>query len=156
MGSPWREFTAWCTRPDRLRQILFNLVGNALKLTDAGEVRLRASAVGSELRIDVRDTGPGRPLEARERVFEASRQLHGGSDRRHGGSGLGLAISKELVEAMGGRIEIESEEGRGTCFSVLLPLGGGEPRRTPRPPPQPVLLVGSGPALDAVEEQLRA
>ncbi len=142
--------------PDRLRQVLFNLVGNAIKFTDVGEVRLRASAVGDELRIEVRDTGPGLPEEARERVFEAFRQLDAGSDRRHGGSGLGLAITRRLVDAMGGRVEIDSEEGRGSCFSVVLPLGGGPPRRPLRAPQQPVLLVGSGLALDAVEAQLRA
>jgi signal transduction histidine kinase/DNA-binding NarL/FixJ family response regulator len=108
--------------PLRLRQILLNLVGNAIKYTERGAVRLHAEtrhdAGGSpRLRLCVEDTGPGIPARAQERLFRPYEQLRPGQP----GSGLGLAITRELVTLMGGTIHLASREGRGAAFSVELP-----------------------------------
>jgi PAS domain S-box-containing protein len=112
----------------RLRQILLNLVGNAVKLTDAGRIRLivrrgETDEAGRtfELVFSVADTGPGVPVEDRDRIFEAFEQGSGQGDGRFGGTGLGLAITRRLVEMMGGRITLDSEPGRGATFTVTLP-----------------------------------
>jgi signal transduction histidine kinase/ActR/RegA family two-component response regulator len=122
----------------RLHQVLTNLVSNAIKFTDAGRVRLTLSRQagtdatdGAELlRIVVEDDGVGIPPEQQALVFEAFRQADAGTTRRHGGTGLGLAITRRLVAMMGGRIALDSRPGRGTRFSVDLPL-----RRAAQPPP---------------------
>jgi signal transduction histidine kinase len=106
----------------RVRQVLLNLVSNALKFTSAGSVSVRlAGAGGRGLRIRVSDTGPGMDDGQRSRLFARYAQVgpEGRGDRR--GRGLGLAISRELVEAMGGTITVESAPGRGACFTVDLP-----------------------------------
>ena len=112
----------------RTRQILLNLLGNAIKFTEEGEVRIRVTAeVSSDredtvtLKIVVSDTGLGIPEHQRERIFEAFRQQEGQSSRKYGGTGLGLAITKRLVEAMEGSLDLESEVQRGTTFTVSLP-----------------------------------
>ena len=107
--------------PGRLQQVLFNLVGNAVKFTDEGRVALRVAAKGEvkgrlEYQFQVEDTGGGIPPEMREAIFDRFTQVDGSSTRRHGGTGLGLAISSRLVELMGGRIWLESEEGEGSTF----------------------------------------
>ena len=109
----------------RLRQILINLVGNALKFTETGGVWLGVSvstpADGKpELCFEVGDTGPGIPPELQSAVFEAFVQVDGSLRRRKGGSGLGLAISARLAEAMGGRLSLSSEPGRGSIFELRL------------------------------------
>jgi signal transduction histidine kinase len=106
----------------RLRQVLLNLVGNAVKFTVRGEVAVEASPGedGQGLRIAVRDTGPGLEEAQRERLFR--RFVQGSAGHACGGSGLGLAISRELVLAMGGRIAVESAPGAGARFVVELPL----------------------------------
>jgi signal transduction histidine kinase/DNA-binding response OmpR family regulator len=110
---------------DRVRQILSNLIGNALKFTESGSVRvtLRATASDDErvsLEIEVADTGVGIPEEAVGGLFEAFAQVDGSVTRRHGGTGLGLAISRSLATLMGGSIEVESTLGRGSCFTLSL------------------------------------
>ncbi|HEY4299531.1 MAG TPA: response regulator, partial [Candidatus Didemnitutus sp.] len=109
----------------RLRQILVNLVGNALKFTSKGEVVVSISSEarpdGSlELRIAVRDTGIGIPADRRDRLFQPFSQVDSSTTRKFGGSGLGLAISRRLAEAMGGRMWVESEPGQGSVFSFTI------------------------------------
>ncbi|MCC6540178.1 MAG: response regulator [Bryobacterales bacterium] len=114
----------------RIRQILFNLVGNAVKFTEAGTVavscqvqRYTPGDPQAELCLEIADTGIGIPEEAQARLFEPFTQADMATSRRYGGSGLGLAISRQLVECMGGGIGLCSEPGKGTKFWVRLPLG---------------------------------
>ena len=112
--------------PTRLRQILVNLVGNAIKFTEAGRVALSvhgaADAAGAcLLRCEVADTGVGIAADRLESIFESFVQADDSIGRRFGGTGLGLAISRELARLMGGRIEVASELGVGTRFTVVLP-----------------------------------
>ena len=108
----------------RIQQILLNLLGNAIKFTEAGHVSLETDALAPRgIRFVVADTGPGLSLEQQSRLFRRFEQAEGArTASRYGGSGLGLAISQELAAAMGGRIVVESEPGRGTRFIVELPL----------------------------------
>ncbi|MDQ2777923.1 MAG: ATP-binding protein, partial [Pseudomonadota bacterium] len=113
--------------PLRLRQVLANLVGNAIKFTERGEVsvELESASVNGEnaqLQIVVRDSGIGIEAAAHERVFEHFSQADGSTTRRYGGTGLGLSISRRLVESMGGCIRLDSEPGRGSVFRVELSL----------------------------------
>jgi PAS domain S-box-containing protein len=116
----------------RLRQVLINLAGNAVKFTDDGRVSLEASVRGRhgaavDLQFTVRDTGIGIPADQIPRVFEKFTQLNGASNRRSGGTGLGLSICARLIELMGGHIGVVSELGRGSTFWVDLTLQGSEP-----------------------------
>ena len=108
--------------PDRLRQILLNLLGNALKFTSQGSVRLRLryDSAQSRLHMAVEDTGPGLAPEDQAKLFQRFAQVDGSTTRRHGGTGLGLAICKGLTEAMGGEIDIHSELGAGSIFSLFV------------------------------------
>jgi signal transduction histidine kinase/DNA-binding response OmpR family regulator len=106
----------------RLTQVLLNLVGNAIKFTDAGEVRIAAGAANGHFELSVSDTGPGIPPEERERIFEKFRQVDGSNTRAKGGTGLGLAIAREIVEMHGGRIWVESTMGQGSTFRMVLPI----------------------------------
>ena len=113
--------------PTRLRQVLLNLLGNAIKFTESGEVSLRVtpdgdSSVPTALRFTVSDTGIGIPGEKLGRVFERFTQADSSTTRRFGGSGLGLTISKRLVELMGGRIWAESAVEKGSVFSFAVPF----------------------------------
>jgi signal transduction histidine kinase/CheY-like chemotaxis protein/HPt (histidine-containing phosphotransfer) domain-containing protein len=113
--------------PGRVRQILTNLVGNAIKFTDRGEVtiearRLYETANQASIRLEVRDTGIGIPKHRQQAVFESFTQADGSTTRRHGGTGLGLTICRQLIEVMGGRIGLESEPGRGSRFWIELDL----------------------------------
>lgn len=116
--------------PDRLRQVLTNLVGNAIKFTDDGEVlvtvemgrEVEGLEDGFELAISVSDTGIGIPAEKQQSIFESFTQADSSTTRRFGGTGLGLTISRRLVELMGGRIGVTSIEGQGTTFHVKLPV----------------------------------
>ena len=105
----------------RISQVLINLVGNAIKFTDAGEIQIEAAGVNDELVVSVSDTGPGISEGDRENIFEEFRQAEGSIGQRKGGTGLGLAIAKRIVELHGGRIWVESEVGKGSTFSFSLP-----------------------------------
>ncbi len=127
--------------PTHLRQILINLIGNACKYTDSGVIavraaasdepdspRLRQTAASRWLCIAVTDSGPGIPLAAQQRIFEEFEQIDAGS-RTHSerrGTGLGLPISRRLAQAMGGDVTLESEPGRGSTFTLWLPLEGSD------------------------------
>jgi len=110
--------------PARLRQIISNLLSNAVKFTDNGEVLLSISGEGyresQEIHFSVRDTGIGIPRESLKLLFQSFSQIEPTGSRIYGGTGLGLAISKKLVELMGGRIWVESEEGKGSAFHFTI------------------------------------
>jgi signal transduction histidine kinase len=105
----------------RLTQVLLNLVGNAIKFTDAGEVRVTAKVINGHFAVSVADTGPGIPEHERTRVFEEFHQIDSSSTKAKGGTGLGLTIAKRIVEMHGGRIWVESTLGKGSTFQMELP-----------------------------------
>ncbi len=106
----------------RLRQVLINLVGNALKFTDDGSIVVAVSALDGVLRFAVQDTGMGIAESARRQLFDPFFQVDSSSTRRHGGAGLGLAICQRLVDSMGGRLEVASTVGQGSTFSFEIPM----------------------------------
>ena len=129
---------AWRADADRLRQILHNLVSNAVKFTPKGRVDVRFD-LDSEgaLAITVADTGIGIPADKLPKLFEKFVQADNSATRAYGGTGLGLAICRELTQMMGGRIEVESAPGKGSTFAVTLPLPRGEtPVAEPEAPVQ--------------------
>jgi signal transduction histidine kinase len=109
---------------DKVRQILVNLGGNAVKFTEKGEVRIVTSVDDAEIRFAVRDSGIGISATHADQIFQPFIQLDTSLTRRHGGTGLGLYISRRLAEALGGRIELKSELGKGSEFTLVLPLDG--------------------------------
>jgi signal transduction histidine kinase len=106
----------------RLTQVLLNLVGNAIKFTDVGEVRITARSENGQFTVSVTDTGPGIPADQLTRVFEQFHQVDSSNTKAKGGTGLGLAIAKQIVEMHGGRIWVESRLGKGSTFHIELPL----------------------------------
>lgn len=114
--------------PGRLRQVITNLVGNALKFTEKGEVTVELKATsfpggGYQLCVNVRDTGVGIPASALDKIFESFTQADGSTTRKYGGTGLGLSICRQLVEMMGGKLGVESEIGKGSNFWFTVPQG---------------------------------
>jgi PAS domain S-box-containing protein len=110
----------------RLRQIMINLMGNAIKFTHEGSVRVQLSCATDEYwSIQVQDTGTGIPKEAQMYIFEPFRQVNSSITRDNRGIGLGLSITKQLVDLMGGKINLESEPGKGSTFTILLPIHRG-------------------------------
>ena len=124
--------------PTRLRQVLTNLLGNALKFTSSGEVVVQAAVAGSEadaitVHFSVRDTGIGIPAEKQRQIFEPFSQADSSTTRKYGGTGLGLTVSLRLVEMMGGRLWVDSEPGRGSCFHFTARLGVSKKPRASQP-----------------------
>lgn len=138
--------------PDRLAQIWTNLVGNAVKFTESGEIRTHLSTAreGDRLRVTstVTDTGPGIPPDRLKHIFGAFAKADASMSRRHGGTGLGLAICHGLVKLMEGAFTANSEVGKGTCFAFTLELDAREPRSITRPIPTGAIVVAALPSND--------
>jgi signal transduction histidine kinase len=117
--------------PDRVRQVITNLVSNAIKFTSAGSVAIRAKPVGAMVEVSVVDTGIGIAADAQERIFQEFRQADDKTSQRYGGTGLGLSIARKLVELQGGHMGVASKPGEGSRFWFTLPLSVGalEPQR---------------------------
>ena len=143
------------TDPTRLRQILNNLLSNALKFTERGGVSLDVRRAGTRLAFEVKDTGIGIAADQHQAIFEAFRQADGTTSRKYGGTGLGLSISRDLSRLLGGELTLESAPGRGSTFTLFVPerLEGPAPvpptpavrARPPRSLPQPTAPTGSSP-----------
>ena len=115
------------TDGNKLKQVLINLIGNSIKFTEKGSINVRvetAPETDRAVRLDVRDTGIGIPEERLEKIFEAFQQADNSTSRKYGGTGLGLAITRSLLQLMGYGIEVESEEGEGSTFSILFDSHG--------------------------------
>lgn len=144
--------------PTRVRQIILNLVSNAIKFTDRGSVTVGARQEGADVIVSINDTGVGIDPKNIEAVFEPFRQVARKMERRTAGTGLGLAISQRFVEMHGGRIWVESEPGQGSTFFFTLPIIGAamdtEPLRAeepvPAPPGRPILVVDDDPDVIAL------
>lgn len=117
--------------PARLRQVLLNLIGNAVKFTDAGGVTVKVEHEHGRFRVGVIDTGPGISFEDSDRLFKKFSQVDASSTRSHGGTGLGLAICKGLIEAMGGKIGVDSKPGEGSVFWFEIPAIPADPLDAP-------------------------
>jgi signal transduction histidine kinase len=122
------------TDPMRLRQILINLVGNAVKFTERGRIVVTIRVVAAKkqrpiplIAFDVADTGPGIAAESQTRLFQAFTQVDGSLTRKFGGTGLGLAISRKLAEVLGGELTLQSRLGAGSTFTLTLPLNATRP-----------------------------
>ena len=153
--------------PTRLRQVLTNLLGNALKFTPSGEVVVRAevasqNAEATVIHFSVRDTGIGISSDSQGHIFEPFSQADNSTTRKHGGTGLGLTVSLRLVEMMGGRLWVESEPGRGSCFHFTVLLRTSEGQRGVHPAERslrslPVLVVDdNATSLLVLQETLEA
>jgi CheY-like chemotaxis protein/CHASE3 domain sensor protein len=144
------------TDPQRLGQILRNLVSNAIKFTDRGEVGLHVFGTAEgHLSFAVRDTGVGIPANQQEVIFEAFRQADGSIHRKYGGTGLGLSISKDLASLLGGAITVQSVLGEGSVFTLTLPLKYTGPVQSPQPelpmsPPAPAAVNGDASGVERV------
>lgn len=133
----------------KLRQILFNLVGNALKFTETGGVLVDLSMTGGCLQFNVRDTGPGIDKSDQKRLFEAFRQTSSADAQKDSGVGLGLAIVKRLTELMGGEVSLSSTPGLGACFGVVVPVEAVDDNRSTRSDTlvgKTIAIVGLAPA----------
>ena len=128
--------------PGRLRQVLTNLAGNAVKFTEAGSVTVLLEGDAAGLVLSVRDTGIGLTAEQQDRLFAPFVQADAATTRRYGGTGLGLSIARGLVERMGGTISVTSVPGEGSTFRVALPLPAVEPPAVRAPDPAPAQVPG--------------
>jgi signal transduction histidine kinase len=106
----------------RLTQVLLNLVGNAIKFTDEGEVAIKAAATNGSYTLSVHDTGPGIAVSDQSKIFEEFQQADSSATKKKGGTGLGLSIARRIVEMHGGRMWVESEVGQGATFFVTVPV----------------------------------
>lgn len=137
IAAPPGEVPRWLHGDSgRLRQILINLVANAIKFTEVGGVRvdvemLESDASHARLRFSIRDTGIGIPVDLQARIFDAFEQAESGRDRRYGGTGLGTSIAKALTELLDGRIALESRVGEGSLFRVEIPFALVQPAQLP-------------------------
>jgi signal transduction histidine kinase/CheY-like chemotaxis protein/HPt (histidine-containing phosphotransfer) domain-containing protein len=148
----------------RLRQVLTNLVGNAIKFTERGEVmiHIRPDEIGADsmrLRVEVRDTGIGVPPESQRRIFESFAQADQSTTRRYGGTGLGLAIAKQLTTMMGGEIGVDSKPGEGSTFWFTVSLGitseeAEDPKRKLLSDIRALVVDGTGSSREAFSAQL--
>jgi signal transduction histidine kinase/serine phosphatase RsbU (regulator of sigma subunit)/ligand-binding sensor domain-containing protein len=111
---------------NRLQQILYNLIGNAIKFTESGTVEISAKVINSHLEMTISDTGIGIPEDKLDRIFESFEQAEGSTAREYGGTGLGLAVTKQLVQLHGGEIWVKSTVGLGSQFFLTLPIAEGE------------------------------
>ncbi len=151
----WRAGDAggsWIGDEGRIRQILLNLVSNAVKFTDLGVVQMDAQALDGGLVVRIRDDGPGIARERLGELFNAFTQLDNSSTRRFGGTGLGLAISRRLAALMGGDISVESTEGQGSTFTLRLPLARPLAREAAREIASPEPAVSKGLRILAAED----
>jgi signal transduction histidine kinase len=105
----------------RIKQVLINFVGNALKFTEKGSVEIGVKLTGNSVQFHVKDSGIGIPKEFHDRIFDRFRQVESAHTRRYGGNGLGLAITKNLAELLGGQIWLVSEPGEGSTFYFAMP-----------------------------------
>lgn len=121
VSSVGRDSDYIITDPQKLRQILVNLINNAIKFTDLGDVTVRARKAGSELIFSVKDTGIGISTEEISRIFERFKQSYENKNKTYGGTGLGLSISKAYAELLGGRIEVQSDQAKGSTFVLFVP-----------------------------------
>jgi CheY-like chemotaxis protein/anti-sigma regulatory factor (Ser/Thr protein kinase) len=136
------------TDRQRLEQVIKNLLSNAFKFTPKnGNIQLRLTAAADGVHIVVSDTGAGIPVDKQQLIFEAFRQADGSTSRKYGGTGLGLSISKELMKRLGGEIRLESREGQGSTFTVVLRMDGIVPVQQPveKPVVPPLTLVKEAP-----------
>ena len=106
----------------RITQVLLNLVGNAIKFTETGEIRIETAAMDGSFLVSVSDTGPGIPQADQQRIFGEFQQADSSSTRIKSGTGLGLSIAKRIVELHGGRMWVKSSVGKGSTFSFSLPI----------------------------------
>jgi signal transduction histidine kinase len=106
----------------RLAQVLLNLVGNAIKFTDKGEVAIKATMSDSSFTVAVRDTGPGIARSDQGKIFDEFQQADNAATKRKGGTGLGLSIAKRIIGMHGGRIWVESDVGKGSTFAFTIPV----------------------------------
>ncbi|MDZ7829881.1 MAG: ATP-binding protein [Halofilum sp. (in: g-proteobacteria)] len=147
----------------RFQQILYNLVGNAVKFTDRGRVSVEAHLLAADARIDrphlevmITDTGVGIPADRLDCIFDSFWQADTSTSREYGGTGLGTTIAARLVDAMDGYIDVESEAGRGSSFRVHLPLLSGEPQADAPPPPVRRLVGRTALLFETEPKSLRA
>ncbi|WEZ84757.1 ATP-binding protein [Rhizobium sp. 32-5/1] len=142
--------------PARLRQVLFNVIGNAVKFTHAGGVFVNAGIDGETVVIRIDDTGPGMTTEEQARIFDEFEQA-GGAQQRSAGTGLGLAISRRIMEAFGGRLALSSKPGEGSRFEIRFPAIGGDLSAAPRvrrgilAESRVLVMAPAGPASQALE-----